>query len=89
MVCFEPLPFIIYMDDIADKLISLCRLFADDTSFNISSQSIEHIKNVVDQNWQDWITGLLNGSFNPEKTNNYVLDYIQFQISNLQWLIQT
>jgi hypothetical protein len=31
-----PLLFIIYINDIADKLISLSRLFADDTSFGYS-----------------------------------------------------
>jgi hypothetical protein len=31
-----PLLFIIYINDIADKLASLTRLFADDTSFNCS-----------------------------------------------------
>jgi flagellar biosynthesis protein FlhB len=34
----EPLLFIIYINDIADKLISLSRLFADDTSFGYSNR---------------------------------------------------
>jgi hypothetical protein len=33
-----PLLFIIYINDIADKLVSLSRLFADDTSFGYSNQ---------------------------------------------------
>ena len=33
-----PLLFIIYINDIADKLISLSRLLADDTSFGYSNQ---------------------------------------------------
>jgi hypothetical protein len=31
-------PLIIYINDIADKLVSLSRLFADDTSFGYSNQ---------------------------------------------------
>jgi hypothetical protein len=33
-----PLLSIIYINDIADKLVSLSRLFADDTSFGYSNQ---------------------------------------------------
>ena len=32
-----PFLFIIYINDIAEKLMSLCRLFADDISFSYSS----------------------------------------------------
>ena len=44
----EPLLFIIYINDIADKLVSLSRLFADDTSFGYSNQDTMQLKNVLD-----------------------------------------
>jgi hypothetical protein len=34
-----PLLFLLYVNDIADNLLSLTRLFADDTSLSYSSQS--------------------------------------------------
>ena len=40
--------FIIYINDIADKLVSLSRLFADDTSFGYSNQDTIQLKNVID-----------------------------------------
>ena len=42
-----PLLFIIYINDIADKLISLSRLFADDTSFGYSNRDTMQLKNVI------------------------------------------
>jgi hypothetical protein len=39
-----PLMFLIYINDIGEKLISLSRLFADDTSLGYSSQSVDQIK---------------------------------------------
>jgi hypothetical protein len=43
-----PLLFIIYLNDIADKLISLSRLSADDTSLSYSNQDTMQLKNVID-----------------------------------------
>jgi hypothetical protein len=43
-----PLLFIIYINDIADKLVSLSRLVADDTSFGYSNQDTMQPKNVID-----------------------------------------
>jgi hypothetical protein len=40
--------FIIYISDIADKLVSLSRLFADDTSFGYSNQDTMQLKHVID-----------------------------------------
>jgi hypothetical protein len=45
-LCPWPLLFIIYINDIADKLISLSRLFADDTSFGYSNRDTMQLKNV-------------------------------------------
>jgi len=44
----SPLLFIIYINDIVDKLVSLSRLFADDTSFGYSNQDTMQLKNVID-----------------------------------------
>ena len=40
-----PLLFIMYINDIAEKLISSTRLFADDTSFSYSNRDELQIKN--------------------------------------------
>jgi hypothetical protein len=40
--------FIIYINDIADKLVSMSRLFADDTSFGYSNQETMQLKNFID-----------------------------------------
>jgi hypothetical protein len=37
-----------YINDIAEKLISLSRLFADDTSFSYSNRDELQIKTVID-----------------------------------------
>ena len=39
---------IIYINDIADKLVSLSRLFADNTSLGYSNQDTMQLKNVID-----------------------------------------
>jgi hypothetical protein len=39
--------YCIYINNIADKLISLSRLFADDTSFGYSNQDTMQLKNVI------------------------------------------
>ena len=44
----NPLLFIFYINDIADKLVSLSRLFADDISFGYSNQVTMQVKNVID-----------------------------------------
>ena len=65
-----PLLFIIYINDIAENLISLTRLFADDTSFSCSGPDESEIQTVIDHDlnalneWSDkWLM-----SFNPDKT---------------------
>ena len=42
-----PLLFLLYVNDIADNLLSLTRLFADDTSLSYSSQSPYTIEDVI------------------------------------------
>jgi hypothetical protein len=65
-----PLLFLIYINDIGEKLLSLSRLFADDTSLGYSSQNVVEIENVINHDLCElntWSTKWLM-SFNPEKT---------------------
>lgn len=65
-----PLLFLIYVNDIADNLISLSRLFADDTSLSFSSLSpytIEDIMNTDLETISAWSKQWLI-TFNPQKT---------------------
>jgi hypothetical protein len=39
--------FLIYINDIGEKLLSLSRLFAEDTSLGYSSQNVVEIENVI------------------------------------------
>ena len=62
--------FLIYINDIGEKFISLGRLFADDTSLGYSSQSVDKIKTVINHDLLElnaWSSKWLM-SFNPEKT---------------------
>ena len=75
-----PLMFLIYINDIGDKLISLSRLFADDTSLGYSSQNVDQINTVINHEW------LM--SFNPKKTeimffsNTGNIDNIEFSFNS-------
>ena len=66
-----PLLFLIYINDIADSLETLARLFADDTSLSYSSEHVYEIENVINRDlhrissWsKTWLI-----KFNPSKTN--------------------
>ena len=89
-----PLLFLIYVNDIADNLISLTRLFADDTSLSYSSQSPYTIEDILNSDLEllsEWSkTWLIK--FNPQKTkalifssNNLEEDMdITFQSENVE-----
>ena len=65
-----PLLFLIYINDIREKLFSLSRLFADDTSFGYSSQNVVEIENIINHDLCElntWSSKWLM-SFNPDKT---------------------
>jgi hypothetical protein len=65
-----PLLFILYINNIAENLISLSRRFADDTSFSYSSRDELQIKTVIDHDLKEldeWSKKWLM-SFNPDKT---------------------
>jgi hypothetical protein len=52
-----PLLFLVYINDIGDKLLSLSRLFADDTSLGYASQDGDQIKYVINHDLHelgDW-----------------------------------
>jgi hypothetical protein len=66
----EPLLFLIYINDIGEKLLSLSRLFAGDTSFGYSSQNVVEIENVINYDLCElntWSTKWLM-PFNSDKT---------------------
>jgi hypothetical protein len=58
--------FLIYINDIGDKILSLSRLFADDTSLGYSSQNVVEFENVINHDLCELNTWLM--SFNPDKT---------------------
>jgi hypothetical protein len=70
--------FLLYANDIADNLLSLTRLFADDTSLSYSSQSPYTIEDVMNSDleslsiWsKQWLV-----NFNPQKTKAMVFSNI-------------
>ena len=65
-----PIMFLIYINDSADNLVSITRLFADDTSLSSSSRDPSEIEDTLNKdlseinNWsQKWLV-----KFNPSKT---------------------
>ena len=91
-----PLLFLIYVNDVAENMISLCRLFADDNSLQYMSYNVANIEyilnhdlSVLDRWSSKW---LLN--FNPSKTkavfftlrSNYTLPKLQFQHCPLEFI---
>ena len=49
---FGPLLFLIYINDIADSLLSLTRLFADNSSLFYSASSILYIEGIINHDLQ-------------------------------------
>jgi hypothetical protein len=65
-----PLLFIIYINDIADKLTPLTRLFADDTSFTCSHSEGNEIQSIINHDLKkldEWSKRWLM-TFNPDNT---------------------
>ena len=76
-VCYSPLLFLVYINDIGDKLLSLSRFFADDTSLGYASQDEVQIKYVINHDLHelgDWSKRWLM-SFNPDKAEIILLKY--------------
>ena len=87
-----PLLFLLYINDIASSLLSVCSLYADDTSLLFSSTNVLEIEQTLNEdlkvldNWsKKWLM-----SFNPKKTNimiisNIILPYTPtFYLNNIQ-----
>ena len=72
-----PLLFLIYINDIADSLLSLTRLFADDSSLYYSASSIADIEGIINHDLQllavwakQWLI-----KFNPLKTETILFTH--------------
>ena len=65
-----PLLFLIYINDIGEQLLSMTRLFADDTSLGYLSSSPDTLELVInhDLNKLSTWSGQWLMSFNPDKT---------------------
>ena len=65
-----PLLFLIYVNDVSDKMLSMCRLFADDNSLQYLSKNIAEMECSINQDLNTldkWSKQLLL-QFNPNKT---------------------
>ena len=78
-----PLLFLIYVNDIADSLLSITRLFADDSSLFYSASSLDDIQGLINHDlillsqWaKQWLV-----TFNPSKT-----EAILFTLKNLTYM---
>ncbi len=83
-----PLLFLIYVNDIADKLLSITRLFADDSSLAVSSPDINTIEHTLNHDLNElteWSNRWLV-NFNPSKTDAMLLLY-RGAISQISLLI--
>lgn len=67
----EPLLFLIYVNDVAFNMLSMCKLFADDNSLQYSSNNILDIEHYLNhdlkflESWSNkWLL-----KFNSSKTN--------------------
>ena len=65
-----PFLFLLYINDIAENLISLSRLFADDTSMSASSHNNDELKETLNQDLSKLIewSKKWKVKFNPDKT---------------------
>ena len=80
-----PLLFLIYVNDISEHILSLTRLFADDSSLFVSATNINDIEGILNHdmaiitNWAKmWLV-----KFNPSKTEAilfFILAASSFQI---------
>ena len=70
-----PLLFLLYINDIADNIESMTRLFADDTSISRTSQSSVELETVINRDLRKLDTWSKNWlvNFNPQKTDAMVI----------------
>ncbi len=76
-----PLLFLIYVNDITDNLLSITRLFADDSSLSFTSSNTDDLEGIINHDLQiisawakRWIV-----TFNPNKTEAILLTLRQVQ----------
>lgn len=74
-----PLLFLIYVNDISENLLSLTRLFADDSSLFVSASDLRDIEGILNHDlilvsaWaRQWLV-----NFNPNKTEAMLFSYRQ------------
>ena len=74
-----PLLFLIYVNDISENLLSLTRLFADDSSLFVSASNLRDIEGLLNHDlilvssWaQQWLV-----NFNPNKTEAMLFSFRQ------------
>jgi hypothetical protein len=71
----EPLPFLLYINDITDNLGNLACLFVDDTSLSYSGRIYDIMKSDINDNLSklsEWAK-LWLVDFNPQKTKALVI----------------
>ena len=76
-----PLLFLIYVNDISENLLSLTRLFADDSSLFFSASNIRDIEGILNHDLilvTEWARRWLV-NFNPNKTEAMLFTYLQGQ----------
>jgi hypothetical protein len=69
----DPLLFLVYINDFGDKLRSLSRFFADDTSLGYASQDEAQIKYVINHDLHelgDWSCKEMIDVFQPRQNWN-------------------
>ena len=74
-----PLLFLVYINDIGDRLLSLSPLFTDDSSFGYASQDENQIKYVINHDLHelgDWPKRWMV-SFNPDKTEIMIFKNVE------------
>ena len=76
-----PLLFLVYVNDIADSVLSTTRLFADDSSLAVSSNNPSYIETILNHDLEkisEWAKQWLV-TFNPSKT-----EVVYFSLNNSQ-----
>ena len=60
-ICVRTTFFLIYVNDIAESVLSLTRLFADDSSLYFSGSSLDDIEGIMNHDLRIVFYGLLSG----------------------------
>ncbi len=76
-----PLLFLIYVNDITEHLLSISRLYADDSSLAFSSTNIDDLEGIINHDLviiSDWAKRWLV-NFNPSKTEAMIFTFRQLE----------